>query len=216
MLHSPLQRSYLNFIYLHFQNVFHCDFLHLRTTEPLQVANDTMTSFINSLRDPIEWLPEESFHVVVFSLLLEYFPAPYQRWLSCEKAWNLLMYNGILVIVTPDSHKQHRNSAMVKSWKTGIESLGFQRWRYVKQEHLHCMVFRKVPITEEDKRQRFLKGITPDLIYIPQDFHDDPEKYDNESASTEFGFCDQNEQFYHNHAQFELPLANSDSEESVS
>ncbi|WAR26934.1 SAMTR-like protein, partial [Mya arenaria] len=193
------------------ESVFYCDFLHLRTTEPLQVADDTMSTFINNLKDPVDWLPEESFHVIVFSLLLEYFPAPYQRWLCCEKAWNLLMYNGILVIVTPDSHKQHRNAPMVKSWKTAIESLGFKRWRYVKQEHLHCMVFRKVTITSEDKQQRFLKGITPDMIYIPQDFND-VENF--ESVNTDYGYCEQNEEFYRSHAFNELPTMTSESDEN--
>lgn len=196
-----------------FQSVYSCDFLHLRTTEPLQVAKDTMKSFINNLKSPVEWLPRECFHVVVFSLLLEYFPAPYQRWISCEKAHDLLMYNGILVIVTPDSHKQHRNAHMMKSWKTAIESLGFKRWKYVKQEHLHCMVFRKVK-TEHTKHERFLKGITPDMIFIPQDLNDVPEDFSPDFEE----YCVDNELFYQMHTLTELPslsFMSSESEEET-
>lgn len=195
------------------ESVFHCDFLHLRTTEPLQVANDTMTTFINNLKDPVEWLPQESFHVVVFSLLLEYFPAPYQRWISCQKAHELLMYNGILIIVTPDSSHQNRNASMMKSWKIAIESLGFKRWRYIKQEHLHCMVFRKIEVTEKDKHESFLKGITPDMIYIPQDLNDVPDQYsDSVNAANSYSYED--EQFYREFVLQEMPGLSSDSDDN--
>ncbi|KAL4227131.1 hypothetical protein ACF0H5_015104 [Mactra antiquata] len=196
------------------ETVFHCDFLHLRTTDPLQVAHDTMTTFINNLKDPVEWLPRECFHVVVFSLLLEYFPAPYQRWVSCQKAHELLMYNGILVIVTPDSSHQNRNAGMMKSWKVAIESLGFKRWRYVKQEHLHCMVFRKVAITEEEKKESFLRGITADMLYIPQDFHDIPVDYSAVSDSNSYSGSFEDEQFYKAYTIHELPVLLTDSEEN--
>lgn len=122
------------------------------------------------MKSPVERLPKDSFHVVVFSLLLEYFPSPYQRWICCQKAYELLMINGLLLIVTPDSHQQHRNASMMKSWKIAIESLGFIRWRYIKLEHLHCMAFRK--IFNAGEQSLFLSGITPDMLYIPQDFHD--------------------------------------------
>lgn len=48
--------------------------------------------------------------------------------------------------------------------------MGFIRWRYVKQEHLHCMVFRK--IVKEEKEDNLISDITPDMLYIPQDFND--------------------------------------------
>ncbi|KAJ8302342.1 hypothetical protein KUTeg_021329 [Tegillarca granosa] len=152
------------------ESVYHCDFLHLETTEPLQIAIDSFDTFLKSLKSPVERLPKDSFHVVVFSLLLEYFPSPYQRWICCQKAYELLMINGLLLIVTPDSHQQHRNASMMKSWKIAIESLGFIRWRYIKLEHLHCMAFRK--IFNPGEQSLFLSGITPDMLYIPQDFHD--------------------------------------------
>ncbi len=57
----------------------------------------------------------------------------------------------------------------MKSWKTAIESMGFKRWRYVKQEHLHCMAFRKVAHTPS-----LLVGdqVSADLLRIPQDLND--------------------------------------------
>ena len=58
-------------------------------------------------------------------------------------AHKLLKYNGILIIITPDSHRQHRNAPLIRDWKTALQSIGFEKWRYVKLEHLHCLVFRK-------------------------------------------------------------------------
>ena len=65
-----------------------CDFLNLEVTEPLQLASDTVDTFLHNLPRTIEKLPGETFHVIVFSLLLEYFPSPYQRWLCCQKVWH--------------------------------------------------------------------------------------------------------------------------------
>ncbi|XP_013395205.1 uncharacterized protein LOC106162450 [Lingula anatina] len=152
------------------ESVYHCDFLHLELSEPLQLAVDTMDSYLQSVKDPIERLPAECFHVVVFSLLLEYFPSAYQRWLCCQKAQQLLMINGLLLVITPDSGHQNRNAPMMKSWKKAIESLGYKRWKYVKQEHLHCMAFRKI---HRSSTESYLVGdVTPDMMYIPQDFHE--------------------------------------------
>ena len=58
-------------------------------------------------------------------------------------AHKLLKYNGILIIITPDSHRQHRNARLIRDWKIALETVGFKKWRYVKLEHLHCLVFRK-------------------------------------------------------------------------
>lgn len=118
----------------------------------------------------ITCLPEESFHIVVFSLLLSYFPSPDQRWQCCVKAHQLLASNGLLLIVTPDSSHQNRNAQMVKSWKKALESMGFVRWRYVKQTHLHCMGFRKT--SRCHSRCNETVG-TPNMMFIPQDFQED-------------------------------------------
>ena len=34
----------------------------------------------------------------------------------------------------------------MKSWKETIEGIGYHRWRYEKNTHLHCMVFRKTRV----------------------------------------------------------------------
>lgn len=151
------------------------DILHLEVMNPLQLAADTLNTYLCTLKSPVERLPGECFHVIVLSLLLEYFPSPYQRWHCCQKAHQLLMVNGLLLVITPDSHQQHRNAPMMKSWKRAIESIGFIRWRYVKLQHLHCMAFRKV-IKKTRPPLMLTQGYTyPDMLYIPQDFNDIPE-----------------------------------------
>ena len=193
-----------------FQSVYRCDFLHLETQEPFQVAPDTLDTFLSNLKSPIERLPECSFHVVVFSLLLEYFPSPYQRWLCCQKAHKLLMIHGLLLIVSPDSHQQHRNAAMVKSWRKAIESMGFSRCCYEKLEHLHCMAFRKIMNTG-DEVNSIVGGTHPEMLYIPQD--------SNElETSTEQNFMHDifsvdNEEFFWKTIH-ELPIDLSDDDDS--
>ncbi|XP_069141999.1 S-adenosylmethionine sensor upstream of mTORC1-like isoform X2 [Argopecten irradians] len=150
--------------------VHQCDFLHLELTDPDPIALSKEDSFDN-LPDKISQLPRQSFHVVVFSLLLEYLPSADQRWTCCCNAYHLLAGNGLLVIVTPDSHKQHRNAAMIKSWRQAIESIGFVRWRYVKLDHIHCLAFRKLHTGEV--RDKEVGPASSDMLYIPQDFHDD-------------------------------------------
>ena len=111
-------------------------------------------------------LEAEYYHVVVFCLLLSYFPSPFQRWKCCIHAHQLLINNGLLLIITPDSSHQNRNSKMVKSWKEAIESIGFIRCKYAKLDHLHCMAFRKsCNVTKNDAND-----FAP-LMYIPQDFN---------------------------------------------
>ena len=165
-----------------FQSVFQCDFLNLVVTEP-----EDSSTFLSKLNSPLRSFPALSFHVVVFSLLLEYFPAPCQRWKCCQIAHKLLKLNGVLVIITPDSHQQHRNAHLMKTWKTAIESLGFKRWRYVKLEHLHCMVFTKTLQTAAlDSSVDYAEMLT-----IPQDFSNieessrDTVELDNSSISEE-------------------------------
>ena len=151
------------------ESVYKCDFLHLASTDRL--PEHAIDAHLLNLTSPVESLPSQAFHVVVFSLLLEYFPCTYQRWVCCEKARKVLTMNGLLVIITPDSHHQNKNAPMMKSWKKAIESLGFRRWRYEKQDHLHCMAFRKVPMVVEMGSE-----ISADMMYIPQDFNMDKEE----------------------------------------
>lgn len=117
----------------------------------------------------VKILPSELFHVVVFSLLLSYFPSAEQRWKCCCNAHRLLRPNGLLLIITPDSSHQNKNAAMMKSWKAGIESLGFVRWKYEKQTHLHCMAFRKVAPCHSCNRGNG----NAEMMCIPQDFQED-------------------------------------------
>lgn len=151
-----------------FQNVLSCDFLHLEISD--SVPENTAEAFLEKLNGPVTKLPRQCFHSIVFSLLLEYLPSPQQRWLCCTQARELLTDNGLLLIVTPDSHKQHRNAHMIKSWKTAIEAIGFVRWRYVKLKHLHCLAFRKVDT------QDLSSNVTPDMLYIHQDFKEEQEE----------------------------------------
>lgn len=95
----------LNHVAFSFQSVHRCDFLQLQVTAPLRLSGEVVERQLQSLRSPVESLPGCSLHAVVFSLLLEYLPAPYQRWLCCFQAQRLLQCHGLLVIVTPDSHR---------------------------------------------------------------------------------------------------------------
>ncbi|XP_075713208.1 S-adenosylmethionine sensor upstream of mTORC1 isoform X2 [Rhinoderma darwinii] len=159
------------------ETVYKCDFLNLQIQRPLQLAPDAINAFLKQLKSPIDNLPAELFHVVVFSLLLSYFPSQYQRWICCKKAHELLELNGLLLIITPDSSHQNRHAMMMKSWKIAIESLGFKRMIYSKVSHMHLMAFRKTSLkTTSDLITRNY----PDMLYIPQDFNTVAEE---ESAS---------------------------------
>ncbi|TRY54827.1 hypothetical protein DNTS_001795, partial [Danionella cerebrum] len=150
------------------ESVYKCDFLNLQLQQPLQLASDALDTFLQQLRGPIDSLPAQLFHVVVFSLLLSYFPSPYQRWLCCKKAHELLTLNGLLLIITPDSSHQGRHAMMMRSWRVAVESLGFKRYKYVKFSHMHLIAFRKVsPTTSND----LVSCNYPEMLYIPQDFH---------------------------------------------
>ncbi|XP_069832301.1 S-adenosylmethionine sensor upstream of mTORC1 isoform X2 [Dendropsophus ebraccatus] len=150
------------------ETVYRCDFLNLQIQRPLQLAPDALDAFLKQLKSPIDNLPAELFHVVVFSLLLSYFPSRYQRWICCKKAHELLELNGLLLIITPDSSHQNRHAMMMKSWKVAIESLGFKRMVYSKFSHMHLMAFRKTSLkTTSDLITRNY----PDMLYIPQDFN---------------------------------------------
>lgn len=124
------------------------------------------------------------FNVVVFSLLLSYFPSSSQRLQCCIKSHAALQINGLLLIVTPDSSHQNRHAEMMKSWKKALESLGFKRYKYEKLQHLHCMAFQK-----SHKQSPTVTTNLSELIYIPQDFQDnDQVTIDNISCSNEESF----------------------------
>jgi 25S rRNA (adenine2142-N1)-methyltransferase len=162
------------------QTVYKCDFLGVDIGAPLSSPSAVDAHFDSLLHMPTDErrssgiirFASESFHVVVFSLLLEYLPTSYQRVRCCQQAWRLLALDGLLVIVTPDSRRQHRNRRVAADWRRDIESIGFARWRYEKLEHVHCMAFRKVI---GDGRRPLEPGMPSSVnpLRIPQDHDDD-------------------------------------------
>lgn len=143
------------------ENVIKCDFLSV----PLDIK-------LNIFKNVCRTLPLSSFDIVVFSLLLEYFPLPQQRYSCCEKAYNVLKPGGLLVIITPDSSHESYNSILMKNWKIALSNLGFWRIKYEKLTHIHCMVFRKCLFKEIPRNWLHSLNNTynaKDLITIPQD-----------------------------------------------
>ena len=131
----------------------------------------------------ISTLPEKTFDVVAFCLLLSYLPATEQRWTSCVKAHQLLKDNGLLIIITPDSSHQNKNMQMIKSWRTAIESIGFLRWKYHKDSHTHCMAFRKkIACTGSDSEKHEKARISMhEMMYIHQDLDENVEVTNDDS-----------------------------------
>ena len=116
----------------------------------------------------LKQLPTEWYDVVVFSLLLSYMPSTEQRHQCCVNAHKVLRLHGLLLVITPDSSHQNKHTEMMKSWKKCIEELGFHRWRYIKDTHLHCMAFRKVQVSIDYS----LASSNHPMLYIPQDHQD--------------------------------------------
>lgn len=150
-------------------DVLKCDFLNL------QIGSEK--KYIDKNRELIE-LPEESFDVVIFSLLLEYIPCPEKRFLCCKKAYDLLKQGGILFIATPDSKHQGSNAKIINtSWKIVLAKLGFMRICYEKLPHVHCMMFRKCFYNEAAMYKINWKKLKENdelystkKIFIPKDF----------------------------------------------
>lgn len=138
-----------------------CDFLSVS-------ISDETPSTVCSPSPAVTTLRTDHFDVVVFSLLLSYLPVPQQRLECCCRAHRVLKLHGILLVITPDSSHQNKHAVMMKDWKTCIEAIGFHRWKYLKDTHLHCMAFRKTQVTQHDYCQ--LEEISH-LLYIVQDKH---------------------------------------------
>ena len=144
-------------------SVLLCDFLNVDISE-------SRIRFEHKLPgNRLHRIESGSFDIVIFSLLLSYFPSTQQRVQSCINAHKALSLHGILLIITPDSSHQNRHAGMMRSWKQCIESIGFHRWRYIKDTHLHCMAFRKTKIAVDYKTC----SANHQMLYIPQDSHDD-------------------------------------------
>ena len=120
----------------------------------------------NSDSKSLNYIRPNSFDIVIFSLLLSYFPSTEQRMQCCVNAHKVLVPHGILLIITPDSSHQNRHVGMIKSWRSGIEALGFHRWKYVKDTHLHCMAFRRTRTPVDYNSVHIEQHVN---LYIPQD-----------------------------------------------
>jgi len=129
---SGISRPIYVFVFVwYFQSVLACDFLQLRISPPFlsdDVFSSAIEASLRSLKSPVVELPEASFHIVVFSLLLEYLPSTSQRWKLCVTAHRLLALQGLLVIITPDSHHIGRRAQQMKDWRRAVEAIGFKRF----------------------------------------------------------------------------------------
>lgn len=142
-------------------DVYTCDFLQVNIGNKMQVTDTT-----------IKVLPKNTFHVIVFSLVLEYLPTAEQRILFCENAYKLLITEGILVIITPDSKHANANTKFVKTWRYLLAQLGFSRITVEKLRHINCMLFRKCLRQEIAQRWAEMHNSYKeyDSLVIPQDF----------------------------------------------
>ena len=134
-----------------------CDFLNVT------ISDDKRKTQV--VGDHLDYIKAASYDIAVFSLLLSYLPSTEQRLKCCINAHKALCLHGLLLIITPDSSHQNRHAGMMKAWKQCIESIGFHRWRYVKDTHLHCMAFRKTRVSVDYD----VSLSTHHLLYIPQD-----------------------------------------------
>jgi 25S rRNA (adenine2142-N1)-methyltransferase len=113
-------------------SVFSCDFLSVPLDNRLDIKDKS-----------IKTLPTNHFHAVIFCLLLEYLPSSTQRIKCCQKAYEVLKHQGILIIITPDSSHEMKNSKQIKTWRWTLSKLGFTRIKVEKLMNLTCMAFRK-------------------------------------------------------------------------
>jgi hypothetical protein len=153
------------------ESVLQCDFLNVKI-EPVTIPNEP---------EQVQFF-KESFDIVVFSLLLSYFPSPRQRLKCCINAFHLLKLHGVLLIITPDSSHQNKNMAMVKSWQWALEEIGLNRWKYTKLRHLHCMGFRKSRV--HDLPPSVDVEELAASVYIPQDLADCSKDLQREKCKT--------------------------------
>lgn len=149
-------------------DVFECDFLNVELGDSMEIVQS------DGKHSSISKLAINSYHVVVFSLLLEYLPTSEQRLKCCEKACELLQNEGILCIITPDSKHPGVNAKLMKTWRYALAQLGLSRIKIDKLEHITCMVFRKCIDPEISRRwARMHKESYMDYkLEIPQDFTD--------------------------------------------
>ncbi|PSN54468.1 hypothetical protein C0J52_05541 [Blattella germanica] len=159
-------------------DVFQCDFLNVDVATTVK-PETSQVSTLNCISE----LTSCSFDIVVFSLLLEYFPSPKQRYSCAFKAYQLLKPEGLLFIITPDSKHSSANAPIMKSWRIVLARLGFSRVYYEKLPHVHCMAYRKdihpeislhwATLALSKQKYEILReaeGLSS--LYIPQDFQE--------------------------------------------
>lgn len=149
--------------------VYECDFLNVA------IGNSTeISQFPDVKSQSIQQLGRNSYHVIVFSLLLEYLPTSEQRLKCCEKAYELLQNEGLLCIITPDSKNVNVNAKLMKTWRYALAQLGFGRIKIEKLEHITCMAFRKCFDPEIARRwaRMHKESYMAYKMEIPQDFND--------------------------------------------
>ena len=117
--------------------MFYCDFISVPIGKDERVEDGKIIQ-----------LKQSSFHVVLFSLLLEYMPSSEQRIKCCQQAYDCLLPEGILIIITPDSSNQHKNMKLLKNWRWLLAQMGFKRIKIEKLTNLSCLAFRKGIIKE--------------------------------------------------------------------
>ncbi|KOB71542.1 putative methyltransferase BTM2 [Operophtera brumata] len=142
-------------------SVLQCDFL--------SVLIGTQTTIEGS---KVVQLQHKSSDIVTFCFLLEYIPSSDLRISACERAYSLLRPGGLLIINTPDSKHVGANSKLMKCWRYTLAQIGFNRIKYEKFKHMHCMAFRKS--LHKDIAARWAKlheePFMKFAIQIPQDF----------------------------------------------
>lgn len=156
------------------KQVFQCDFLNVSITNSFKYDNQRLLQ-----------MPDSYYNVIVFSLFLEYLPTPEQRHLSCSKAYELLKPEGLLIIITPDSKHVGANVKIMKTWRHILSRIGFNRIKYEKLQHIHCMAFRKCLNKDISNRWSLLhdKDEIFEKMHIPQDFNQiDLNKFENSNV----------------------------------
>ncbi|XP_004522715.1 probable methyltransferase BMT2 homolog [Ceratitis capitata] len=136
----------------------------------LQVITENIDKIVVE-NGEVNRLPCEYFECVIFSLLLEYIPSPEERLHCCQKAYDLLRTEGILIIITPDSQHVGKNAKLMKNWRYTLGTLGFFRIYFEKLPHITCMVFRKtiVPAVAQQWAALHREDYMTNTINIPQD-----------------------------------------------
>ena len=122
----------------------------------------------------------------MFSFLLEYFPSSKQRWTCCEKAQQLLMEEGVLLIITPDSKAAHSNSKVMRSWREALDAIGLKRIKYEKLLNAHCMAFRKTSVDPSQELTSQDRECLASKMYIPQDFNNQSDSEHEEKDDIKF------------------------------